>query len=89
MQHIPFVDVDYCQFADWGYQKPTRVWGDPEIKELEDMKCPGDRCMDLVDLPGGGRGHRERLGGNNMSINVNRKYQVPERLIRYLCGWDK
>ncbi len=27
MQPYGYVDVDYCQFCDWGYQKPTRVWG--------------------------------------------------------------
>jgi site-specific DNA-cytosine methylase len=29
MEGIPYVDVDYCQFTDWGYQKPTRIWGSP------------------------------------------------------------
>ena len=23
MQGLPFVDADYCQYAAWGYQKPT------------------------------------------------------------------
>ena len=27
MEGIPFIDVDYCQFSNWGYCKPTRVWG--------------------------------------------------------------
>ena len=27
MEGIPFIDVDYCQFSDWGYCKPNRVWG--------------------------------------------------------------
>ena len=21
--NLPFIDIDYCQFSDWGYQKPT------------------------------------------------------------------
>ena len=25
MQDIPYVDIEYCQFSDWGYQKPTRI----------------------------------------------------------------
>ena len=25
VQHLPFVDCDQCQFADYGYQKPTSV----------------------------------------------------------------
>ena len=27
MKNIPYVDVDYCQFSDWGYKKITRIWG--------------------------------------------------------------
>jgi hypothetical protein len=25
MKNIPFLDVDYCQFSDWGYQKPHQT----------------------------------------------------------------
>ena len=28
---VTYVDVDYCQFCDWGYQKPTRIWGPPHF----------------------------------------------------------
>ncbi len=27
MQPYGYVDVDCCLFCDWGYQKPTCVWG--------------------------------------------------------------
>ena len=33
MRDIPYIDVDYCQFSDWGYQKPTRIWGSPMLKK--------------------------------------------------------
>ena len=23
---IPFYDVDYCKYTDWGYRKRTRIW---------------------------------------------------------------
>ena len=67
----------------------TRVWGNPSITGLVDVKCPGETCQDLVDLPTGGRGHRERLGGNDMKASTSDKYQVPAKLIRYLCQWEK
>ena len=38
---LPFVDIDYCQFSDWGYQKPTRFWGSANLGELAHVKCPG------------------------------------------------
>jgi site-specific DNA-cytosine methylase len=26
MLGIPFTDVDYCMYSDWGYRKRTRIW---------------------------------------------------------------
>ena len=40
MMNIPFVDIDYCQFSDWGYQKPTRFWGSPNLGRLAHKKMP-------------------------------------------------
>jgi hypothetical protein len=31
--------------------------------------------------------HRERLGGNHMHFSREKKYRIPENLIRYLCGF--
>ena len=87
MANIPFVDVDYCQFSHWGYQKPTRIWGDPSISELTAQTCDGKTCANLVERPNGRKGHREILGGYKMRFSRNEKYRIPEKLIYYLCGW--
>ena len=26
MKDIPFYDVSYCMYSDWGYEKKTRIW---------------------------------------------------------------
>jgi site-specific DNA-cytosine methylase len=26
MKDIPFYDVSYCMYSDWGYEKRTRIW---------------------------------------------------------------
>jgi hypothetical protein len=39
MKDIPYIDVDYCQFADWGYQKPTRLWCCRKISEMPHKIC--------------------------------------------------
>ena len=26
MEYIPYIDVDYCRYCDWGYRKQTRIW---------------------------------------------------------------
>jgi len=87
MEGIPFVDVDYCQFSQWGYQKPTRIWGDPSISDLTSKICDGETCINLVDRPNGRKGHREILGGNQMRATRNDKYRIPEDLLKYLCDW--
>ena len=37
MQNVAFIDVDYCQFSDFGYQKPTRIWGPQKITSLPNV----------------------------------------------------
>lgn len=41
VKDIPFYDVDYCMYCDWGYKKPTRIWTNKENfnNKLCDKKC--------------------------------------------------
>ncbi len=48
MQPYVYVDVDYCQFCDWGYQKPTRVWGPMYFQKLKSRTCDGTTCPNLI-----------------------------------------
>jgi hypothetical protein len=66
MENIPFVDVDYCQFADWGSQKPTRIWGGEHVRTLEAKVCNPMVCPNVRDRENGHRGHREILGKRNL-----------------------
>ena len=44
----PYIDLDYCQFSDWGYQKPTRIWGDDgTISYFQGKLCDGRTCPNL------------------------------------------
>lgn len=37
-----YIDVDYCQFAECGFQIPTRVFGSHNIARIQDSRCnPG------------------------------------------------
>ena len=87
VKDIPSVDVDYCQFSAWGYRKPTRIWGGEHIKDVRPRVCDPETCPNMVERPNGHKGHRERLGGNDMRATRDDKYRVPEDLVRYLCGW--
>ena len=89
MQGIPYIDVDYCQFSNWGYQKPTRIWGSDNITVLPNKKCDGHTCPNLnYDLPvykGHARRHKYGLGGNNIKYTRSQKGRWPPELVKYLA----
>ena len=84
MEGILFVDVDYCQFSDWGYQKPTRIWGSPLISKLNPKLCNFYTCPNVTLTEKGTRKHREALGGTSMKASVKQKGRIPPGVIDYL-----
>jgi len=46
MQDIPYVDLDYCQFSEWGYQKPTRFWCSKQSSTLPNCICDSKRNIE-------------------------------------------
>ena len=83
---IPFVNLDYCQFSDWGYQKPTRIWCCSEIAKLPHRTCDFVNCTQLIVTPNGSKRHRERLGGLNMKYDTREKGRMPPAAIEYLLS---
>ncbi len=63
IQGLPYVDLDYCQFSDWGFQKPTRIWCCSRVAKLPNRKCDPMTCPNMVAQLHGRKRHRERLGG--------------------------
>ena len=64
VQNIPYIDVDYCQFSDWGYKKPTRIWGSPILLELGDCLCDPRICPNVI------QGERGRLRHKNCLVGM-------------------
>ncbi len=83
---IPYIDVDYCQFSDWGYQKPTRIWCCAQIAKLEDKICDFQNCHNLIKDRVGSQRHRERLGGLGMKFGTLQKFRMPSTLVEYLLS---
>ena len=53
MVDIPYVDVDYCKYSDFGYRKRTRIW--TNLKEFRPLLCKNDcgystQCGHVVDM---------------------------------------
>jgi hypothetical protein len=72
MKDIPYIDVDNCQFADWGYQKPSRLWCCRKISELPNKICDNRTCRNLITTWYGSVQHRERLGGDNIKFSTRK-----------------
>ena len=62
MVGIPFVDIDYCQVALWGYCKPTRFWGSMAVGSLPSLICDPRTCENTCVRQNGWRGHRKIIG---------------------------
>ena len=86
LDKYPFVDIDYCQFCDWGYQKPTRFWGSPNVVNRESRVCDGKTCPNLVDGPLGKKRHKYKLGGYGMKFSTRMKGRIPGGVVEYLLG---
>lgn len=90
MADIPFVDVDYCQYCDWGYQKPTRIWGDKDtISNFTPKVCDGKTCpnLDLENPPTTSKGrlrHKVILGTPGKNMSQSKKFRIPPELVKAL-----
>lgn len=82
---LPYYDVDYCRYADWGYRKRTRLW--TNIKGFEPKKCNQDcnSCIDGKHLINFGMTTKKRIDGvKSKYTNLNERYRIPPLLIKEL-----
>jgi site-specific DNA-cytosine methylase len=83
---LPFYDVDYCMYSDWGYKKRTRIWTNK--KDWNNKLCDKN-CGNMV-----GSLHKTNLGNADRFKRANIKnvkkysgtsqqdrYRIPEDLI--------
>jgi len=82
MKGIPFYDVDYCMYSDWGYKKRTRIWTNK--LDWNNLLCDGKgTCGNMINTK-----HKLIMGGNHgrdpNQKHVNNlldRYRIPEDLI--------
>lgn len=84
MTDIPYTDVDYCMYSDWGYRKRTRIW---TSSDYQGKTCNG-KCGNL-----NGRLHGSPImpfkvyGLDKAKYRSNSKdylYRIPDKLIQEL-----
>ena len=82
LEGLAKLDVDYCQFSDCGYTKPTRFWGSPQIFHLSPKLC-NSSCPNKDPIT---KRHQEFLGGSHMKFSPWEKGRTPPNLIKYLLS---
>jgi len=71
---LPFYDVDYCKYSDWGYQKPTRIWTN-KIKFIPKI-CNKD-CGYIEK-----GSHIVSFGEKKIVIDDNKKIKLTSKVLR-------
>jgi site-specific DNA-cytosine methylase len=76
MLGIPFYDVDYCMYSNFGYKKRTRIWTNIDFNPLICNK----NCGNME-----GNRHKKSCGNSSYQVaSQNQRYSIPIDLIRSL-----
>ena len=63
VKNIPYYDVSYCMYSDWGYEKKTRIWTNK--KDWNNLICDkSGACGNMIDSQ-----HKKVLGNGYEIIN--------------------
>tara|TARA_R100000951_G_scaffold56022_1_gene47075 strand:- start:3247 stop:3957 length:711 start_codon:yes stop_codon:yes gene_type:complete len=102
VKDLPFYDVDYCMYSDWGYKKHTRIW--TNVTYFKPKRCDGKgTCGNMIGgihkKNIGSKETKKRLQEKNINIDdldfdkidlkpttLHQRYRVPEQLIFDLLG---
>jgi len=71
---LPFHDVDYCQYSDWGYKKKTRFWTNIKINP---KTCDIKNCSNVEE----GR-HKKNLATVRVIDELGNKILVNTKALR-------
>ena len=77
---IPFYDVSYCMYSDWGYEKRTRIWTNK--KDWINLICDkSGACGNMIEIPSNGvvkadtRNLHKNNCGNTEKLQALRRHQ--------------
>jgi hypothetical protein len=66
MKDIPFYDVSYCMYSDWGYEKKTRIWTNK--KDWNNLVCDkSGSCGNMI------KSQHQKVLGNGYEIIDGKK----------------
>ena len=74
MKDIPFYDVSYCMYSDWGYEKRTRIWTNK--KDWSNKICDkSGACGNMIESKNS-LIHSERMGTSKTVIHDGKIIRV-------------
>tara|TARA_R100000935_G_scaffold4979_1_gene11543 strand:- start:946 stop:1590 length:645 start_codon:yes stop_codon:yes gene_type:complete len=80
MKDIPYYDIDYCMYCNWGYRKRTRIW--TNIKDFKPKLC-NKECYGFADNK-----HPIHVGRNRNLLGLGQstlsRYRIPPKLLKDL-----
>lgn len=79
MLGIPYYDIDYCRYSEWGYRKRTRIWTCKD--NFKPLLC-NKKCGNMI-----GKTHKYSTGNSKMGLKIKSQkelYRIPELLIKDL-----
>tara|TARA_R110000803_G_scaffold118460_2_gene186852 strand:- start:761 stop:1423 length:663 start_codon:yes stop_codon:yes gene_type:complete len=86
VKDIPFYDVSYCMYSNWGYEKRTRIWTNKN--DFNNLICDkSGSCGNMIEsqhkrVCDGGYDKRKKDKTNYASgTNKLDRYRIPEDLI--------
>ena len=79
MKDIPFYDVDYCMYSDWGYQKRTRIWTNK--RDWNNKLCDkSGACGNMILIDDGKRHlHKTNCGNTETQIAVRKHKSICDK----------
>ncbi len=86
MKDILYKDVDYCQYADWGYENLPDYCVAEKFSELPNKICDHRTCRNIITTWYGGVQHCDRLGGNDIKFFTRKNTDSPSSLVNYLLS---
>jgi hypothetical protein len=82
---LPFYDIDYCMYSNWGYKKRTRFW--TNIIGFKPKLC-NNQCENIDETTRNNKkpSHSIRIGNrtSNKSTTLLERYRIPPTLIKEL-----
>ncbi len=82
---LPYTDVDYCRYSNWGYKKRTRIWTNVEYEgKLCNKEC-GNMNGTKHKKSVGNSSYKDKYGTEtDYTIRLDNRYRIPDKLIQEL-----